>query len=90
MANKTREFYLTEDLHLTAYLIASGKADLREIVGTSYSKKSFKLFPLPSEKELSEFYTGLAKVSERCRRRVTTVWPRYAGYTIKLKRFSSR
>jgi hypothetical protein len=63
VANKTREFYLTEDLHLAAYLIASGKADLREIVGNSYWKKSFKLFPSPSEKELSEFYTGLAKVS---------------------------
>lgn len=63
MTDQKKEYYLTEDLHLTAYLIASGKAELREIIENTGWKQAFRLFPVPPDNELSEFYTGIAKVS---------------------------
>jgi len=60
---KTTETYITEDLHLAAYLTASGKAELQAIVGNNSWKKSFRLSPPPSQGDISDFYTGSATVS---------------------------
>ena len=58
-----KKYYITEDLHLTAYLTGSGQAELTEIIDNSTWKKHFKLYPIPNEKTISEFYTGTAKIS---------------------------
>ncbi len=57
------ETFQTEDLHLAAYLIASGKSRLQAILNGDSWKKSFELSPPPNDGDIAGYYTGNAEVS---------------------------
>ena len=55
--------FVTQDLHLAAYLLATGKAKLQSVVDGNSWKKTFELNPHPSDESISDFYSGAAQVS---------------------------
>ncbi len=54
--------YETQDLNLSAYLIASGACRLTAINGHDTWKKTFVMLPVPGQKTIEEFYNGQGTV----------------------------